>query len=138
MSQNRHRRRDRAIRQGLHAERVAKNPRYYVALNDHPNYREFGEPEYTDASGRQYKIAEVDFVRTYAPVPRSTNASVPMKLYVRLPPGTEWFPANKARIAVTLYPTNAAARVRHIIFRKHYILPQHRTGHIFVARSDWH
>jgi hypothetical protein len=131
-----HRHRDHAIRAGLHAERVMKNPRYYAALHDHLNYREFGDPEYLDEMGRQYKVAKVALVRTATPIPLSTG-SAPVKLYVRLPPGTEWFPANVSRVAVTLYPTNATMRPRHIVFRKRYMSPQHRTGHIFVTRSVW-
>jgi hypothetical protein len=133
MSRNR---RDHAIRAGLHTERVAKNPRYYMALHDHLNYRDFGEPEYVDEAGRQYKVARVALVRTATPIPLSpTSASV--TLYVRLPPGTEWFPANVSRVAVTLYPANSTKRVRHIVFRQRYISPQHRTGHILVTRAVW-
>lgn len=133
------RRRRHRSEEGLHQERVEKNARYYMGLNDHLNYREFGEPEYVDDKGRQYKVAKVALVRTARPIPLSASTSAAVKLYVRLPPGTEWFPASATRIALTLHATNPAATtpVRHIVFRKRFIMPQHRTGHIIVARSDW-
>lgn len=123
-----------AIAKGLHAERVAKNPRYYAQLNDHPNYRQFKKAEYVDDAGRQYKVATTDLVRT--DTPRQRPSWAPVKLYVRLPPGTEWFP-NKPRVSVTLYSTDGTQATREVIIRKRMIMPQHRTGHAYVAPTDW-
>jgi hypothetical protein len=131
--------RRKAIQKGRHVENVARNARYY-AINDHPNYREFGEPEYEDEDGRQYRVAHSDFVRTMSPMERASIAEHGwVKLYVRLPPGTDWYPENKARVHVTLEPYRDTSLVpRTVTIRRRFIMaPSHRTGHAFVSKADW-
>ncbi len=129
-------RRDQQIRKGLHAEHVARNPRYYVQLNDHPNYRKF-KPEYQDQFGRLYEKAKVNLVRTEHPVP--VNPLDPLvKLNVKLPPGTEWYDRGVHRTVLHLSPLRPDRDQPHVVIpRKHYIMQGHRTGHIHVLRIDW-
>lgn len=128
--------RNRAIRKGKHMENVVERyPRYHIALNDHLNYKSFKKAEYLDDMGREYKVATSDLIRTSNPRPRSSHG--PVKLYVRLPPGTEWFPNNKNRVPVTLHPLDPNLPKCSIIVRERFIMQGHRTGHVFVSRTEW-
>jgi hypothetical protein len=135
-----HQQRNKVIRSGKRAENVARNPRYHIEMNDHPNYRDFGQPHYIDAEGRQYKVAEFDMVRTATPIRRDATISHGwVKLYVRLPPGTSWFDTVKKKLRVTLFPySDASLPDKHVVLQKRFLMqPSHRTGHVFVSRFDW-
>lgn len=109
---------------------------YHVARNDHPNYRDFGTPHYTDDEGREYRLAKYDFVRTAFPHLRSDRRHV--KLYVRLPPGTSWFSYQTPRVAVMLYSVvDREAMPRRVVIRERFLTPGHRTGHVYVSRHDF-
>lgn len=56
--------RDRAWRQRERATNVDRNPDYY-ARNNHPNFNDFGAPDFADDEGREYRVPTT---RNYANV----------------------------------------------------------------------
>lgn len=108
------------------------NSRYY-AMNDHPNYHDF-VPEYVDQAGREYQVASDVNVRL-SPTPVRAN-SHKMRLWVRLPPGTDWY--KKARTGLVLRSLNNENETHAITVRESFIFgPGHRTGHVHISASEW-
>jgi hypothetical protein len=112
------------IRAGKKREDRAKNDRYY-ARNAHPNYRTFPkQAEYRDEQGRLYVLGQ------------SLDPTV-VQLNVKLPPGTEWFKTQRARITlIPLLPQRAphTINIRYAFIENTYT---HRTGHVLVSKSEW-
>jgi hypothetical protein len=135
--------RRKVMNRGRHFEKVDKNPRYYFEMHDHLNYRDFKKRgvEYVDQEGRQYIVATEVQVRAEHPVTTPTPGGRSLvKLYVRLPPGTEWYDARHSRVRIELHPVaaNSSERIRVLTVRhRSILLPGHRSGHILVARSEW-
>ena len=128
--------RNKRIQQGRRADQVAKNPRYYFGLHDHPTSRAFGPVEYIDQEGREYQRANVALVRSEHPVPLQQDKFV--TLYVKLRKGVPWFPGNVVRPVVTLAPVDVNEPVRRLrIHSRSILLPGHRSGHVTILRSDW-
>jgi hypothetical protein len=109
---------NRKIQRGRHSEFVDRNPRYY-AMNDHPNYKQFGKLKtqlYMDEEGRQYRVATTRNVRFKEVMGVSDSSPPPppqseeplrvgfdrIRLWVRLPPEVKWYP--RTNVQVTLYP----------------------------------
>lgn len=128
-----------AFLKGWRAENVAKNAKYHIELNDHLNYKEFGTPDYIDQDGRLYIVATHLNIRTPNPLPLTTaNSRGRVKLYVKLPKGVEGYPENKHRILLELDPVRPDKMPpRTVVLRERFIMPTHRTGHVFIASFDW-
>ncbi len=107
-------------------EQKDRNSRYY-AMNDHPNYREFGPAGYTDQEGREYQV----------PPPKKAVSGAYLKLWVRLPPGSVWFTSTPSRRVVLHSTSDPQIPARVITIRKHFIQQGHRTGHVSVYAREW-
>ena len=129
---------------GRHFEHVDRNPRYYFELHDHPNFRGFaanggGDTIYIDEEGREYRVAEEVQVRAEHPRPTPRPAGNGLvKLYVRLPtPDVPWYPAQRGRVRVLLTHAHDGHSRIATIKKRSILLPGHRTGHVFVSRTEW-
>jgi hypothetical protein len=116
-----------AIDRGRRAEGRAQHTRYY-ALNDHPNYRAFGKPDYVDEQGRYYRLA-----RPMPPLPGNL-----LTLWVKLPKRTvPWFAGGVGAPAlVTLRGNDKRTRSVHIV-NAYLMQASHRTGHVHVSAAEW-
>jgi hypothetical protein len=84
---------------------------------DHPNQKEFGEPDYTDDIGRQYRVAHLDRLSGWAPgavipphTPRTAaTGSAQVRMWVRLRRGhtNDWWNNAERPARITLKPLKA-------------------------------
>lgn len=104
---------------GRRLERREKPPVEAQALRaNHPNQSEFGEPEYRDELGREYRVAYVDRVSGWlpgspvpaAPVAPASAPATELRLWVRLRRGRtrdDWWNSVDVPKHVTLKPLKA-------------------------------
>ncbi len=134
------------IQRGKKQRGIAKNPRYY-AINDHPNFSQFGKNiDFTDLKGRQYRIGyrigkSISFQSGYyndnikkggkRTCIKGYNGSI--KLWVKLPrQNIPWFSQSEmtSKIQIThksdtIYPISIKSAIRGSGEKK--------TGYVFVT-----
>ena len=128
------------IQRGLREERVAKNPRYYIEKNNHFSYRQFKRElaDYVDQEGRLYYRQDMDFVRTSTPLKKQRNGSDDIQLDFKLPPKVPAFPQFALSVyRIELEPLRNELSPKSVPIKQMFMSQGHRTGHVFVAQSDW-
>jgi hypothetical protein len=134
--------------QERHVEGRATHPRYY-ALTEAPNAGEFGQAEYVDEEGRQYRVAlgtRTDYPPGKAIPPRAyaqeatRNAQGHAKLWVKLPKGAagSWFAQVPGRMPIVrltpVKPGLPALTVR--VAAAFRVRPTLRTGVVYLQDFD--
>jgi len=144
--------RDRAIVAGRRLERREGRPaERQAAAANHPAEGEFGQPEYVDQFGRQFRVAYLDRLGGWLPgspvPPRPTHApahvdpAAPVKLWVRLRRGDTarwWMPGSMepANSRLALKPVAPGLRpCTAQVVMAYRERPSRRTGFVLV-RSE--